>query len=44
MPIGGPEQAMFNLDDANAKVVKFLRYYRQIFGAGTLDESLINVV
>lgn len=43
MPIGGPEKAMFDLDDENAKVVKFLRYYREVFGGGTLDESLIDV-
>lgn len=44
MPIGGAEKAMFDLDDPGSKVVKFLRYYRAVFGGGTLDEKLIEVV
>jgi uncharacterized protein DUF362 len=44
MPIGGATAADYNLDDVNAKVVKFLRYWRQTAGWGTLDESLVTVV
>ena len=44
MPIAGKKRRHYNLDDPNAKVVKFLRYYRQIAESGTLDESLITVV
>jgi hypothetical protein len=43
MPIGGATHADHNLDDPSSKVVKFLRYWRQIAGYGTLDESLIDV-
>jgi hypothetical protein len=33
----------FDLDDPNAKFTKFIRYYRQVRGAGTLDPALIAV-
>ncbi|HVR62491.1 MAG TPA: DUF362 domain-containing protein [Polyangia bacterium] len=41
MPIGGAAASDYNLDDPDAKVVKFLRYWRQTAGWGTLDESLV---
>jgi hypothetical protein len=44
MPIGGAKRAHYNLDDPNATVVKFLRYWREVAGRGTLDESLVTVV
>jgi hypothetical protein len=44
MPIGGPGKALLDLDDENAKFVKFLRYYRQVHGSGTMDPSLVDVV
>lgn len=44
MPIGGSEKAIYNLDDPDARVVKFLRYYREVFEGGTLDPSLVTVV
>jgi len=44
MPAGGKYAAMNDLDDPDAKVVQFLRYYRQVSGAGTLDPSLVTVV
>jgi hypothetical protein len=28
----------------DSKVVRFLRYYRQVYGAGTMDDALIDVV
>jgi hypothetical protein len=34
----------FDLDDPNTKISKFLRYYRQVYGAGTLDPALVEVV
>ena len=43
MPIGGAEKASYDLDDPDARVVKFLRYYRQVYGSGTLDPSLVTV-
>jgi hypothetical protein len=43
MPIAGANAADYNLDDPSAKVVKFLRYWRQTAGWGTLDESLVTV-
>jgi hypothetical protein len=44
MPIGGPGRALYDLDDENSKFVKFTRYYRQVYGSGTLDPALVNVV
>jgi hypothetical protein len=43
MPIGSASFPEHNLDDADSKVVKFLRYWREIAGHGTLDEKLIDV-
>lgn len=36
-------RAHFDLDDPDAKFTKFIRYYRQVRGAGTLDPTLITV-
>lgn len=36
--------AHFDLDDPHAKFTKFIRYYRQVRGAGTLDPAMITVV
>ena len=33
-----------DLDDPAAKFTKFLRYFRQVYGAGTIDPALIEVV
>jgi hypothetical protein len=43
MPIAGAEKRHYDLDDPGARVVKFLRYYRQIRGSGTLDPALVTV-
>ena len=32
---------MYDLDSEESKIVKFLRYFRQIYGKGTMDEKLI---
>lgn len=42
-PNAGDAQAMLDLDDPDAKVTKFLRYYRQTAGKGTLDPALVTV-
>lgn len=34
----------FDLDDPNCKFSKFLRYYREVWGKGTFDPKLIDVV
>jgi hypothetical protein len=44
MKHGGLYAAMNNLDDEHSKVNKFLRYYRQVAGFGTLDPALVTVV
>jgi hypothetical protein len=44
MPIGGADRGIYDLDDDDSMVVKFLRYYREVHGAGTLDPALIEVV
>ncbi len=42
-PSAGANKAMLALDDPDAKVTRFLRYFRQVAGWGTLDESLVTV-
>lgn len=44
MPIRGSRAPIYDLDDPEAKVTRFLRYYRQVHGSGTLDERLVTVV
>lgn len=44
MPIGGAARNSYDLDDPGSHLVKFLRYYRQVYGAGTLDPALVTVV
>jgi Domain of unknown function (DUF362) len=44
MPLGGRNHAEHNLDDPDSKVSCFLRYYREVARAGTLDPSLVAVV
>lgn len=39
----GAHADMNNLDDEHSKVNKFLRYYRQVAGSGTLDPALVTV-
>lgn len=43
MPIGGANKQWYDLDDPASRLVKFLRYYRQVYGAGTLDKTLVTV-
>jgi hypothetical protein len=42
--IRGPNARDLDVDDPDAKTTRFLRYYREVAGAGTLDESLVTVV
>lgn len=34
---------MWNLDDPDSKVSRFLRYFRQVAGRGTIDPSLVTI-
>ncbi len=43
MPVQGAGRAMYDLDSEESKITKFLRYYRQTSGWGTLDPALIQV-
>lgn len=43
MPLGSRNLAEHNLDDEDSKVSRFLRYYRQVARAGTLDPALVTV-
>lgn len=43
MPIAGANRQWYDLDDPEARLVKFLRYYRQVNQSGTLDPDLITV-
>ena len=40
----GIRKDLWNLDDPGARLVRFLRYYRQIWGRGTMDPALMEVV
>ncbi len=44
MPTEGASAAIYDLDNPDSRVSKFLRYYRQVAGAGTLDPALVEVV
>ena len=39
-----PSKEMLALDNADSKVSRFLRYFRQVAGWGTLDPALVTVV
>lgn len=41
--IGGRSRAQFDVTNPDSKLSKFLRYYREVWGKGTLDESLVTV-
>jgi hypothetical protein len=41
MPLESPRRHLVNLDDPRSKASCFLRYFREVQGKGTLDESLI---
>ena len=38
------DPGMTDLDDPDSKVARFLRYFRQVAGRGTLDPALVTVV
>jgi hypothetical protein len=44
MPIGGAQRRLYDLDDPASTASKFLRYFRQVHGSGTLDPALVTVV
>ena len=45
MPLrGAGYRRNYNLDDPNARLVSFLRYYRQVYGAGTMDLDLVTTM
>jgi len=43
MPIRGAGLATYDLDSETSMVTRFLRYYRQVYGGGTLDPALVDV-
>ncbi len=43
MPNAGAKKAMVDLDSEDATVVKFLRYFREVRGSGTMDLRLVEV-
>lgn len=42
-PLGGAHADWFDLDDERAITTRFLRYYREVWRAGTLDAALVDV-
>ncbi len=43
MPIGGSNRDMYDLDNPDSRASRFLRYYREVYGAGTLLPELVVV-
>ncbi len=43
-PLGGENKALYDVDVADSQLSKFLRYYREVYGSGTLAPELISVV
>ena len=41
--IGGRRRASIDLRDPDSKLSRFLRYYREVYGGGTMDDALITV-
>ncbi len=44
MPQNGKNKAIYDVDDPDSRLSKFLRYYREVYGRGTLDAGLVSVV
>lgn len=44
MPRSGGRRKLYDLDDPDCLLSKFLREYRSVYGGGTLDPSLVDVV
>lgn len=43
-PLGGGRADTYDVDRADSTLSRFLRYYREVHGTGTLDQGLIDVV
>ena len=43
-PLGGGRAALYDVDDPDSRLSRFLRYFREVHGSGTLDQKLIDVV
>lgn len=43
MPHNGKNRALYDVDDPSSRLTKFLRYYREVYGSGTLDLDLVDV-
>jgi len=44
MPIQGEAKHIYNVDDPDSTASRFLRFYREVYGSGTLDPDLIEAV
>lgn len=42
-PLRAGDPALYDLDDPDSTLSRFLRYYRAVYGSGTLDASLVQV-
>jgi hypothetical protein len=42
-PAGGGRRQLYDLDDPDSRLTRFLRYYRQVRGDGTMDPALIQL-
>lgn len=43
LPRGGKNRSRYDVDDPDSVLSRFLRYYREVHGSGTLDPALIDV-
>jgi len=43
MPIGGGNKHLYDVENPESHVSRFLRYYREVYGSGTMDPRLIQV-
>jgi hypothetical protein len=44
MPLEGAHASLYDLNDPDALLSRFLRFYREVYGAGTLDPALVHTV
>jgi len=44
MPIAGRNKALYDVENPDSQVSRFLRYYREVYGSGTMDPRLIRVI
>jgi hypothetical protein len=44
MPLAGARKDLYDVENPDSQATRFLRYYRQVYGSGTMDPRLIEAV